>query len=143
MSALGLTLILFSTWGPQSLAADVLPGPIPAEVVRVIDGDSLVVQASIWPGQVVSVTVRISGIDTAEKWASCTLAREAAVRAAEVTAEQTLNTNVSLYDVRFGKYAGRVVARVETDTGLDLAAILLEAGLAKPYENGPRPDWCP
>ncbi len=40
------------------------------------------------------------------------------------------------------KYARRVVARVETEAGLDLSAALLAAGLAQPYDGGPRPVWC-
>ena len=49
---------------------------------------------------------------------------------------------LALRDVAYGTFAGRVVARIEA-AGADVAAPLLAAGLARPYEGrGPRPDWC-
>lgn len=138
-----LLLMLSTRFGdPVVSAEDALPGPIPAELVRVIDGDSIYVRADIWPGQVVSVNVRLSGIDTAEKRARCEAARHFAAQAEALTVAATKLGSLRLYDVRFGKYAGRVVARVETVGGVDLASALIDAGLALPYENGPRPDWC-
>ncbi len=41
----------------------------------------------------------------------------------------------------WGKYAGRVVARVVVD-GEDLAEELIVAGLARVYDGGPRQGWC-
>jgi hypothetical protein len=49
---------------------------------------------------------------------------------------------VQLREVRYGKYARRVVARVKTEAGLDLSAAVLAAGLAQPYDGGRRPVWC-
>jgi endonuclease YncB( thermonuclease family) len=49
---------------------------------------------------------------------------------------------VRLRDVRYGKYARRVVARVETPAGEDLGRALLDAGLARPYDGGRRASWC-
>ncbi len=43
--------------------ADPLPGPIPARVERVVDGDTLAVRARIWPGHEVAVLVRLDGVD--------------------------------------------------------------------------------
>ena len=46
-------------------------------------------------------------------------------------------------DIRYGKYAGRVIARVRSAAGLDLGAALLAKGLARAYDGrGPRPRWC-
>ena len=46
-------------------------------------------------------------------------------------------------NIRLGKYAGRVIARVYTATGLDLATALLFEGFAGVYQGrGPRPRWC-
>lgn len=140
--ALVVGLAVLTVAAPALLAADVLPGPIPAQVVRVIDGDSLLVRATIWPGQTVLVNVRLSGIDTAETRAPCEAARTFAARAVALITVKVSSGSVALFDVRFGKYAGRVIARVETDAGTDLAALLLAEGVAKPYETGPRPEWC-
>ena len=43
-------------------------GQVPAEVVRVIDADTVVVNAEPWPDVIISnISVRISGVDTPEK----------------------------------------------------------------------------
>jgi endonuclease YncB( thermonuclease family) len=47
-----------------------------------------------------------------------------------------------LSQIQYGKFAGRVVARVETLSGEDLSAALLTAGLARPYAGGARTPWC-
>ena len=49
------------------------------------------------------------------------------------------DTRIRLYDVTYGKYARRVVARIETDQGRDLGAALICAGLATPGSKGV---WC-
>ncbi len=121
---------------------EVLPGPVKAEVLKVIDGDTLTVRARIWVGQNLEIHVRITGVDTPELRARCdrerTLAREArkTVRAAVASGQ------VRLFDVQYGKYAGRVVARVETEDGRDIAKMLIDAGLGRAYGGGKRAGWC-
>ncbi|HJO71887.1 MAG TPA: hypothetical protein QGG32_03410 [Rhodospirillales bacterium] len=44
--------------------------------------------------------------------------------------------------IQYGKYAGRVVARVETAEGEDCAGLLLAAGLGRPHAGGRCADWC-
>ncbi len=124
-------------------AGETLPGPVPARVLRVVDGDTLAVKARVWPGHEVAVLVRLAGIDAAESHAACVRAREIAHRAhAFLGARVVAGDEVRLRDVRLGKYAGRVVARVETAAGEDLGAALLEARLARAYDGGRRRAWC-
>jgi endonuclease YncB( thermonuclease family) len=42
----------------------VLRGPVPARVMAVLDGDTLLVQARLWLDQTLEVRVRLGGIDT-------------------------------------------------------------------------------
>jgi endonuclease YncB( thermonuclease family) len=49
---------------------------------------------------------------------------------------------VALTDIRFGKYARRVVARVSAGGVPDIAEGLLARGLARPYDGGRRSGWC-
>ncbi len=49
---------------------------------------------------------------------------------------------VRLRNIRYGKYAGRVLAEVETAQGEDLARGLMADGLARPYAGGARAPWC-
>jgi len=47
-----------------------------------------------------------------------------------------------LEDVRHGKYAGRVVARVILADGQDLSKVLIIENLGVPYDGGKRFAWC-
>ena len=128
-------------------AREVLAGPVPAVVEEVIDGDTLRVRAHIWLGQDVAIHVRLAGVDAPETRGGCARERELAERAQDFLASRLAPAgnklpSVRLREVRYGKYARRVVARVETAAGLDLGAALLAAGLARPYDGGRRPSWC-
>ena len=124
-------------------AAEILAGPVPATVLDVIDGDTITVQARIWLGQAIETRVRLAGIDTPELRGDCPAERALAVRARDRLAERLSGGQVILTDIRYGTYAGRVVARMSTAGTPDIAGTLIAAGLARPYGGrGPRPDWC-
>jgi micrococcal nuclease len=124
-----------------------LAGPVPALVTQVIDGDTLRVRAQIWLGHEVATLVRLAGIDTPETSATCPRARRLASEATDfVNAKLGPNDgetrHVWLKDIHYGKYAGRIVARVELNDGEDLSQALLAAGLAQPYDGRRRRPWC-
>ena len=123
-------------------AREVLPGPVPAEVVEVIDGDTLKVRAHIWLGQAVETSVRLAGINAPELAGKCDEERLLAARARDYLARLLADRAVSLREVAYDKYGGRVVARVDDRTGRDLGAALVAAGLARPYDGGKRGKWC-
>jgi endonuclease YncB( thermonuclease family) len=113
------------------------------------------VRARIWLGQDLAIYVRLAGVDAPETRGACARERELAQRAQDFVASRLapgrdpnrdpggdMEPSVQLREVRYGKYARRVVARVETEAGLDLSAALLAAGLAQPYDGGRRPVWC-
>lgn len=122
-------------------AGEVLPGPVPAEVIRVYDGDTMTVRAHIWPGLTMETSVRLDGVDTPELRARCESERRAA-EAARDKLRALAGEAVLLRHVRPGKYAGRVVAVVETVDGRNLAAALVAEGLGRPYDGGRRVGWC-
>lgn len=135
--------------GAQAGAQNRLAGPVPAQVLSVIDGDTIEVRAVIWLGQVLSTRVRLAGIDAPELRGKCARERALAVRArdyllAKLAAklEDGERAWVRLRDIRYGKYAGRVLARVETAGGEDLGRGLMAAGLARPYAGRARESWC-
>ncbi len=128
---------------PGGSAADVLPGPIPAQVTRVVDGDTVVVEATIWIGQTVTTHVRLAGIDTPELRGDCPTERLLAQAARDGLADLLDASAVTLHGVRNGAFAGRVVAGIHDSLGRDVAAALLAQGLAQPYDgSGARPSWC-
>ncbi len=124
----------------SSARADPLPGPIPADVLRIVDGDTLKVRAHIWPGQHVEILVRLAGVDAPEIHRSkCPAERRLAERA-KAAIEALSYRPVYLRNVKLGKYAGRVVAEVTLKTGENLATYLLHIGLAVP--DGEAGTWC-
>ncbi len=143
--AAGVLAWPLSEAGAQAGAQDRLAGPVPAEVLSVIDGDTLEVRAVIWLGQVVSTRVRLAGIDAPELRGKCAREQALAERARAyllARLEGGDRARVRLRDIRYGKYAGRVLARVETAGGEDLGRGLMAAGLARPYAGRARTSWC-
>ncbi|MGC2854983.1 thermonuclease family protein [Novispirillum sp. DQ9] len=129
--------------GGGTALAERLQGPIEAEVLRVVDGDTVEVRARIWLGQTVTTLVRVNGIDTPERRSRCDAEKKAAEKVTALVADLLpVGGKIRLRDVETGKYAGRVVAGVEMPDGRDLARLLLDRKLARPYDGGSRAGWC-
>ena len=136
---------LLSVWlgpTPGRAEAEVLPGPLPARVVEVVDGDTLEVSARIWLGQAVRVRVRLAGVDAPELRGKCAAERRTAGRAKAFLATAIGDGEIRLSQIRYGKYAGRVLARIAAADGRDLGQALLAQGLARAYAGGKRVSWC-
>jgi endonuclease YncB( thermonuclease family) len=119
-----------------------LDGPVAAEVLRVIDGDTIEVRAHIWLGQEVTTLVRLGGIDAPELKGKCESERAAARRAKARIEEKLRGGEVTLRDIRFEKYAGRVMSKVETGKGEDLGTALAREGYVRTYHGAKRAGWC-
>ena len=119
-----------------------LEGPIPAEVLRVIDGDTIEVRARIWINQDLTTHVRLDGIDAPELRGRCERERDLARAARDFLVDRIEHRGVKLRDIGFDKYGARVVARVEDLEGGDLAAALLAERLAERYDGGAKRSWC-
>jgi endonuclease YncB( thermonuclease family) len=136
--------------GAQETTAAVTPSPTrfdsnvsyPAEVVRILDGDTFEARVRVWPGIDIDTKVRLRGIDAAELHARCgdELAKAEAAR----TALQTIlaQGGVRLSQIGIDKYGGRVDAAVATRTTADVSAALLNGGFARAYSGGKRGTWC-
>ncbi len=135
--------LLAALCAPSAMAAETLAGPVDAKVLEVIDGDTVTVRARIWLGQAIEIRVRLAGIDTPELRGRCDRERQLAAEARDALSDRIAGGDVTLRDIRYGTYAGRVVARVSTGGEPDLGEMLLASGLARSYAGrGPRPDWC-
>ena len=138
--ALAVTQIWAMSPAPGA-AADAY-GPYSAEVVRVIDGDTVELDVALWPGLVQRIHLRLDGVDTPEKRGASLCEKILARRASEFTLRFfRLGRTVLVSGVRIGKYAGRVLGRIAVD-GRDLGEALVAAGLARPYAGGAREPWC-
>lgn len=134
--------LVAATGAIHLVRADALPGPVRAEVLSVIDGDTILVRARIWLDLELSVHVRLAGVDAPELRGRCAEERHLAERARALVERAVDGGRVVLSELEHDKYAGRVVARVTTPDGRDLASALLAAGLARPYDGGARGSWC-
>ena len=122
-------------------AAERYPGPYRADVLAVVDGDTVRARVQVWPGQVAEGLIRIDGIDTPELRARCESERQRARQAREYLREM-LRGRPLVFDVRADKYGGRYIGRIVTAQGIDVAQGLIAAGLARPYAGGKRAPWC-
>lgn len=117
-------------------------GPVEASVVHVLDGDTFVADAFVWPGQTIRVNVRIRGIDAPEMKSRCAGEHLAAEKAREALAALLGDGGVSISNIAGAKYYGRVLADVTTPSGVDVAPELISAALVRPYGGGRRAGWC-
>ena len=141
--AVGLALVAMPFDGASPVwAEDVLSGPIPAIVERVIDGDTIEVVATLWPGLSTHARVRFARIDTPELNSPCPLARNKAVEARTVVENAVTGVAIKLVNVRPEHAYGRILADVQLADGTDLGELLLNVGLAKPFARRVRCDWC-
>jgi endonuclease YncB( thermonuclease family) len=124
------------------MGRETLPGPVEATVERVIDGDTLLVRALVWPGHSVRVSVRVRGIDAPEIRSRCDDERAAAQVAREALAEMVRDGPIVMSTISGDKYFGRVLADVATAGGEAVAQSLLAAGLVQPYRGGKRRPHC-
>lgn len=113
-------------------------GPVEAELISIVDGDTLVVAAKPWPQQTISVSVRIRGVDAPEMKSRCAALRVKAQAAKNVLASMLVAANgkLTLSSISGDKYFGRVVADVIFADGRDAATELLAAGMVRPYDGG-------
>lgn len=120
----------------------VLRGGHPAEVLRVLDGDTFEAKVRIWPGMEVTTRVRLRGIDAPEMSARCDDERLKAVAARDALAKILSEGTVGVSRIGQDKYGGRVDADVSTSRTSDVSTALLDRGLARRYSGGRREGWC-
>lgn len=108
--------------------------PASAErIARVVDGDTIVTASG--------EKVRLMGFDTPEIRGKCPRERELA-RQATALLRRLAGSGLKLERRGRDRYR-RTLAVARTPAGEDVAAALIRAGLAHPYEGrGPRGGWC-
>ena len=122
--------------------ADDFAGPVSAEVVKVLDGDTFLADVLIWPEQRLRVNIRIRGIDAPEMHARCDGERSAAEEARVALAALIAGRPVEISHIGGAKYYGRVLADVHAADGVGVAEALLSRKLVRPYDGGKRESWC-
>jgi micrococcal nuclease len=135
-------MLLLTDQVPAQAQREFVAGPIAVEVLKVIDGDTFLARAKVWPGYEVTVSVRLRGIDAPERKARCA-SESAAAEEARLALEDALSGGpVRIRNISGDKYFGRVIADAENDDVADAAAFMLGLDLARPYKGGKRQGWC-
>jgi micrococcal nuclease len=115
---------------------------IVSEVTSIYDGDTFRANLAGYPPIVGErIGIRINGIDTPEMRGQCE-AEKALAREAKQMAVTALRgaSSIELRHMKRGKYF-RIVADVYVD-GRNLGDLLVDAGLAVPYDGGTKQGWC-
>ena len=116
-----------------------------AEIVRVNDGDTVVISAPFLPAPLKpELAVHVFGVDTPEKGHRAQCAKEAA--AAELASAYTKDLikngkkfQVTLYS--WDKFGGRVLGDITVD-GRSVRAGLIQNGFAREYYGDAKQSWC-
>lgn len=119
-----------------------LAGTYAAQVLKVIDGDTVEARVHVWMGQEVITRIRLKDIDAPEIAGACGPERDKAIAARDRLEALVTGPGVVLAEIRPDKYFGRVVARIMMADGHDAGGVLLAEGLARPYRGGRRDSWC-
>jgi micrococcal nuclease len=119
----------------ENPARNIVEGPVEAELISVIDGDTLLVNARPWPQHSIAVLVRIRGIDAPEMKSKCEASRRAAERAKQALSHLATG-RIRLTNISGDKYFGRIVADVTAEGDTDIGAAMVGTGLARIYDGG-------
>jgi len=106
------------------------------------DGDTCYVSAPVLPGKLSKMSVRVLGIDTPEIKGKCEKEKELALIGRQ-TANKLFRAakTIEFKDLKWDKYGGRILSNVYLD-GLLYSDILIDKGLARPYDGGAKKGWC-
>jgi micrococcal nuclease len=139
--ALALFLLLAAQC-PALAQREFMAGPVVVEVLEVIDGDTFLARAKVWPGHEVTVSVRLRGIDAPERKGKCASETQAAEEARLALKYALSAAPVQIRNISGDKYFARVVADAGNSDVRDAAAFMLGIDLARPYQGGKRQGWC-
>ena len=127
---------------PAELLIAVEPTVI-ALVTDAYDGDTISVEAAVWPDLTWEGNVRVLGVDTPEIRGDCESEKSRALMARDFVRDLLIDESVFLTGVEADKYGGRVLAHVWLENGGgNLAHLLVEHGHARAYDGGTREGWC-
>jgi endonuclease YncB( thermonuclease family) len=128
-----------------SMMSSATANPYPVKVLRVIDGDTIEIEARFLPPELKQkLSIRVLGVDTPEKGHRAQCPQEAALaeRASAYTKSLIASGQpVEIDIVGWDKYGGRILGAVRVG-GQDLTQGLIANGLARPYHGEKKSSWC-
>ena len=126
----------------------VVQGPVEADVLKVVDADTIRVGAMPWPDMVTIKDIRIRGVDSPELRGKCEYEKKLAL-AAKSFVTDLINKNKDRVKLTVigcnsteGGAFGRCLATVHAGP-VPIAGALIEKGLARTNMGEQRQPWCP
>jgi len=141
-----LLAVLALTMAYVAAALAVEPVVYKATIIRVIDGDTVVIPATYLPQPLKQeISIRVFGVDTPEKGfrAKCPEEDAKGKEATEFTkaaVAKAKKIEVALH--AWDKYGGRVLGDVILDR-VSLRDMLINKGFARAYYGDAKQSWCP
>lgn len=138
--------VLALTLAYASVAVAVEPVIYKTTIIRVIDGDTVVIPATYLPQPLKQeIAIRVFGVDTPEKGfrAKCPEEDTKGKEATEFTkaaVAKAKKVQVALH--AWDKYGGRVLGDVILDRA-SLRDLLIKNGFAREYYGEAKQSWCP
>lgn len=153
---LSSTFFVFNTYAQSLSQTHGIPNAhwFPAEIIKVIDGDTVKVKLTLYPNLYQEVNVRFAGVDAPESRRG--KKNGTAIPECEIALGKQVKQYVgeTLADVskiwvkqdigQKGKYAGRMVGEIwyqQSQDSISLSEHLLHLGMVKPYHGGNRDVW--
>jgi micrococcal nuclease len=140
IAMIALMLLLMTS----AYAAELTYGPYRADVIKIIDGDTVQLDVAMWPRMSYRVNLRLAGVNTPEKKGRVPECEKAAGQKATNFTQNWLRgmKMVVVSELKEDKYGGRMLGKLAKPNGEDLAQALIKTGHAKPYDGGKRGPWC-
>lgn len=106
------------------------------------DGDTCYIDVPFLPDSLRKMSIRILGIDTPEIKGKCDKEKELALEAREFANKAFREAKeIDYQDLGWDKYGGRLLTNVYLDGKL-YSKMIIDAGLARPYDGGTKEGWC-
>ena len=122
-----------------------LANPYDWKVTRVLDGDTVEIEAKYLPPELGStLKIRVLGVDTPEKAPRAKCAKEAAggLAATDFTKKSVANGKKIQIEIKdWDKFGGRVLGDLIID-GEKLSELLIKNNLARAYHGEAKKSWC-
>jgi endonuclease YncB( thermonuclease family) len=140
-----LLTVLALTLAYAAVAIAVEPVVYKTTIIRVIDGDTVVIPATYLPQPLKQeISIRVFGVDTPEKGFRSKCPEEdikgkAATEFTKTAIAKAKNIEVALH--AWDKYGGRVLGDVILDR-ISLRDMLIKNGFAKEYYGDAKQSWC-
>lgn len=117
-------------------------GSVCAKNIKVIDCDTVLIDATPWPSKTIRNYLRLRDIDTPELKSKCKEKRTDAYQAKQALTNLIGDDAITLHHISDGKYYGRIFADIKTRSGLNASDQMLKIVHARPYKNGNRKGFC-